>query len=67
MPQERSYASSQEQHRSDDEAQASVNEVVQQQALDQSDILDAVLDDIEAVLETNAEEYVSSFVQKGGE
>lgn len=31
------------------------------------DALDAVLDDIESVLESNAEEYVSSFVQKGGE
>ena len=27
----------------------------------------AVLDDIESVLESNAEEYVGSFVQKGGE
>ena len=32
-----------------------------------TDALDAVLDDIEAVLESNAEEYVGSFVQKGGE
>ncbi|KAA8819845.1 ubiquitin-like protein Pup [Bifidobacterium rousetti] len=31
------------------------------------DALDAVLDDIESTLETNAEEYVNSFVQKGGE
>lgn len=31
------------------------------------DVLDSVLDDIESVLETNAEEYVNSFVQKGGE
>lgn len=31
------------------------------------DALDAVLDDIESVLESNAEEYVGSFVQKGGE
>ena len=31
------------------------------------DALDAVLDDIETTLETNAQEYVSSFVQKGGE
>ena len=30
-------------------------------------ISDAVLDDIESVLESNAEEYVGSFVQKGGE
>ncbi len=31
------------------------------------DALDAVLDDVEIALEANAEEYVSSFVQKGGE
>lgn len=31
------------------------------------DALDAVLDDIESVLEQNAQEYVNSFVQKGGE
>ena len=31
------------------------------------DALDAVLDDVEIALETNAEDYVSSFVQKGGE
>ena len=31
------------------------------------DTVDALLDDIESVLETNAEEYVGSFVQKGGE
>ena len=27
----------------------------------------SVLDDIQSVLESNAEEYVGSFVQKGGE
>ena len=32
-----------------------------------SDDLDAVLDDIETTLQSNAEEYVSRFVQKGGE
>ena len=32
-----------------------------------NDALDAVLDDIESVLESNAEEYIGSFVQKGGE
>lgn len=36
-------------------------------AQEQADDLDAILDDIETVLETNAEEYVNSFVQKGGE
>ncbi|MDR0482717.1 MAG: ubiquitin-like protein Pup [Cellulomonadaceae bacterium] len=29
--------------------------------------LDAVLDEIDAVLETNAEEFVRNFVQKGGQ
>lgn len=29
--------------------------------------LDAVLDDIETTLETNAKEYVRGFVQKGGQ
>ncbi|MDD6461662.1 MAG: ubiquitin-like protein Pup [Bifidobacteriaceae bacterium] len=29
--------------------------------------LDSVLDDIESVLENNAEDYVNHFVQKGGE
>ena len=33
----------------------------------QVDDLDAVLDDIESTLETNAEEYVDRFVQKGGQ
>lgn len=32
-----------------------------------TDALNAVLDDIQSVLESNAEEYVGSFVQKGGE
>ncbi|WEV69970.1 ubiquitin-like protein Pup [Bifidobacterium sp. ESL0775] len=34
---------------------------------EQGDALDAVLDDISSTLETDAEQYVSSFVQKGGE
>ena len=33
----------------------------------QADSLDSLLDDIESTLETNAEEYVSRFVQKGGQ
>lgn len=31
------------------------------------DALDAVLDDIAGTLETNAQDYVNSFVQQGGE
>lgn len=34
---------------------------------DAAEGLDSVLDDIESVLENNAEDYVSHFVQKGGE
>ena len=37
------------------------------QAAQQADALDAVLDDIETSLQNNAEEYVRSFVQKGGQ
>lgn len=33
----------------------------------EADSLDSLLDDIESSLETNAEEYVRRFVQKGGE
>lgn len=32
-----------------------------------SDDLDSILDEIDAVLEHNAEEFVNSYVQKGGE
>ena len=63
MPQE--FAQQQE--------QAAQQQQVQAVAVDTSqtdgavDALDAVLDDIESVLEQNAQEYVNSFVQKGGE
>ena len=32
-----------------------------------ADDLDGILDEIDEVLETNAEEFVKSYVQKGGE
>jgi ubiquitin-like protein Pup len=31
------------------------------------DDIDAILDDIDDVLETNAEDFVKSFIQKGGQ
>lgn len=37
------------------------------QYADAAEGLDSVLDDIESVLENNAEDYVNHFVQKGGE
>jgi len=36
-------------------------------AMIQTNELDALLDEIDGVLETNAEEFVRSYVQKGGE
>ncbi|RBP98423.1 ubiquitin-like protein Pup [Bifidobacterium aemilianum] len=47
---------------------APVGQAKAQANISQSDqALDAVLDDIESVLETNAEDYVKSFVQQGGQ
>lgn len=69
MPQEQQHAQAGEAQSIDQQAQAGVDisAGAAEQALDQIDALDAVLDDIESTLETNAEEYVSSFVQKGGQ
>jgi prokaryotic ubiquitin-like protein Pup len=46
-----------------DEPQAEVTPSATKPAVD----YDALLDEIDAVLETDAEEYVRSFVQKGGQ
>ena len=61
MPQKFEQMQSAEQKHDETIAQAGT------QIDDTVDALDAVLDDIESVLESNAEEYVGSFVQKGGE
>lgn len=37
------------------------------QSQQQADELDSLLDEIDTVLESNAEEFVKSFVQKGGQ
>ncbi|MBW3082406.1 ubiquitin-like protein Pup [Bifidobacterium phasiani] len=63
MPQEFAQAFPSQQ----DEAQEESAVVANAAADEQIDLLDAVLDDIETTLEANAQEYVSSFVQKGGE
>jgi len=69
--------SGEQQHRSrseeteklDDDAAAaaapSSNLAERKEALDAD--IDAILDDIDEALETNAEEFVRGFVQKGGE
>lgn len=63
MPQE--FAQQQEQASQQSQEQAVAVDTSQTDGA--VDALDAVLDDIESVLEQNAQEYVNSFVQKGGE
>ena len=62
MPQQFEQPQAQQAATQEDDALATT-----QAAADQADVLDDILDDIESALETNAEEYVNSFVQKGGE
>ncbi|WP_373312849.1 ubiquitin-like protein Pup [Bifidobacterium mizhiense] len=59
----RHMAAGQQQEQEEDLPQTGAHE---QSQTAQSD-LDAVLDDIETTLETNAKEYVQGFVQKGGQ
>ena len=53
-----------------EESDSSVNEEVASQNQANSELaseLDGLLDEIDSVLETNAEEFVKSYVQKGGQ
>ncbi|MDT7508626.1 ubiquitin-like protein Pup [Bifidobacterium sp. H1HS16N] len=56
-------AAGQQQEQEEDLPQTGAQEQSQAAGSD----LDAVLDDIETTLETNAKEYVQGFVQKGGQ
>lgn len=59
----------QRQHEDDVEAEdttASTSDVAERHEKLTEDV-DAILDDIDDVLETNAEDFVRAFVQKGGE
>ena len=47
------------------EAQAGEDVAERKEKLDED--IDAILDDIDEVLESNAEEFVRSYVQKGGQ
>ena len=64
-------AQEQKQPRKSTEAEEATEQVVEtdvaerKEALD--DDIDAILDEIDDVLETNAEDFVKSFIQKGGE
>jgi ubiquitin-like protein Pup len=64
-------AQEQKQPRRSTDAEETTEEVVEtdvaerKEALD--DDIDAILDEIDDVLETNAEDFVKSFIQKGGQ
>ena len=60
----------QEQHRQprrDDGDEAPPPPPAAPQAQTKDDEVDAILDEIDEVLESNAEEFVKGFVQKGGQ
>ncbi|WP_372733734.1 ubiquitin-like protein Pup [Nocardioides sp.] len=65
MPQE------QKQPRKSSEVEETTEEVVESDIAERKgaldDDIDAILDEIDDVLETNAEDFVKSFIQKGGE
>ncbi|WP_055426948.1 ubiquitin-like protein Pup [Bifidobacterium aesculapii] len=67
MPQEFQQTNRTQQEQPQDAQETGVSAQAAAQSQEGFDALDAVLDDIESTLETNAEEYVNSFVQKGGE
>lgn len=67
MPQEFAHTRSSSHKQDTDEQLNDVSMAAQAETDAAADALDAVLDDIESTLESNAEEYVNSFVQKGGE
>ena len=50
-----------------DEVEASVDTEAAERHKEMSDDVDAILDEIDDVLEENAEEFVRSYVQKGGQ
>ncbi|MQY08679.1 ubiquitin-like protein Pup [Actinomadura macrotermitis] len=50
-----------------EEAQAESTSDVQERQEKLTDDVDSILDEIDEVLEENAEEFVRSYVQKGGE
>ena len=64
-------AQEQKQPRKASEVEESTEEVTESDVAERKEALDddvdAILDEIDDVLETNAEDFVRSYVQKGGE
>ena len=64
-------AQEQKQPRKSSESQETTEEVVETDVAERKEVIDddvdAILDEIDDVLETNAEDFVKSFIQKGGQ
>jgi ubiquitin-like protein Pup len=64
-------AQEQKQPRKASEVEETTNEATESDVAERKEALDddvdAILDEIDDVLETNAEDFVKSFIQKGGE
>ena len=64
-------AQEQKQPRKSTETEETTEAVVETDVAERKEVLDddvdAILDEIDDVLETNAEDFVKSFIQKGGE
>ncbi|SOC49414.1 prokaryotic ubiquitin-like protein Pup [Blastococcus aggregatus] len=50
-----------------DEVEASVDTEAAERRQEMTDEVDSLLDEIDEVLESNAEDFVRSYIQKGGE
>ncbi|CAM3643172.1 ubiquitin-like protein Pup [Nocardioides zeicaulis] len=64
-------AQEQKQPRRSTQDETATEEVVESDVAERKEVIDedvdAILDEIDEVLETNAEDFVKSFIQKGGE
>ena len=64
-------AQEQKQPRKSSQEETATEEVVESDVAERKEMIDedvyAILDEIDEVLETNAEDFVKSFIQKGGQ
>ena len=64
-------AQEQKQPRKSSQEDSATEEVVESDVAERKEMIDedvdAILDEIDEVLETNAEDFVKSFIQKGGQ
>ncbi len=64
-------AQEQKQPRKSSQEESATEEVVETDVAERKEMIDedvdAILDEIDEVLETNAEDFVKSFIQKGGQ